>query len=114
MRVRTASPPPGLGDGWFYPAYQAYANFHKDEIFKTLEVVETSESGRYGIAFYRYSIGTNTVRRAIWCGKFNGEWYWVQYINDADGYDKPIDIKWYEKMKEKKEEWEQGSVEEFF
>jgi len=112
MRVRTASKPLGLGDaGLLDPAYRAYFRFHKDEIFKTLEVVETSESGDYGIAFYRYSIGTNIVRRAIWCGKVNGEWYWVPYT--IDGYDKPTDEEWYEKMMEKKGEWEKGSVEKF-
>ena len=89
-------------------ASQAHKATHGSEIRKTLELVESSESGNHGIVFFRYSIGTDIFREAYWVGKVDGKWYWMPNLHYAD--DEPADNEWFEKMKEKKKEWEDESA----
>jgi len=74
-----------------------------------LEVVNVFESGDYGIAFFRYSIGADIFREAYWTGKVNGRWYWIPYLSEYSD-NKPKDEEWLKKMTKKKEIWEEASA----
>ena len=97
-----------LTDNVRIQAVQAHKAIHGSEILKTLELVESSDSGNHGIVFFRYSIGTDIYRETYWVGKVDGKWYWMPNLQYAD--DEPADAEWFEKMKEKKEEWEDESA----
>ena len=90
-------------------ASNAYWASHYEEIMKSLEIADFSESGNYGIVFFRFSIGSDIFRGAIWVYKVNGKWY-----RSSDPYSflgpKPTDKEWVEKMQAKKEEWEKNSA----
>jgi len=90
-------------------AVQAFRAAYRDQILRGLEVVEKSESGDFGIVFFRYSIGTDVFRQAYWLGKVNGKWYWIPHLSKYSD-SKPADEQWFEKMIEKKEDWEKESA----
>ncbi len=93
-------------------ARQAHMAANRNEIMKTLEVTDTSESGDYGIVFYRYSIGSDIFRNAAWIAKVHNKWYWMPNLEYADT--KPKDGTWFEQMKEKKDKWEKDSAKSNF
>ena len=90
-------------------AAQAFRGANRDQILRGLEVVEKSESGDFGIVFFRYSIGTDIFREAYWLGKVDGKWYWIPHLSEYSD-SKPADEAWFEKMVKKKETWEEESA----
>jgi hypothetical protein len=93
-------------------ALQAHRVNNRDEILRTIEVAETSESGNYGIIFFRYSIGSDIFRQAYWITKINNKWYWMPNLEYA--YSKPKDGEWFANMKRKKAKWESESAKSMF
>lgn len=47
---------------------------NRNEISKTLEIVDVVECQRIGVAFMRYSIGTDIFREVVWFKKINDKW----------------------------------------
>ena len=90
-------------------ARQAFLGANRDQILRGLEVVEKSESGDFGIVFFRYSIGTDIFREAYWLGKVDGKWYLIPHLSEYSD-SKPADEAWFEQMVEKKEAWEKESA----
>ncbi len=94
----------------------AFVQAHRDEMLKTLEVVETKESANIGVAFIRYSVGTKMYRKGIWMRKVDGNWrvcqsqYFSTYGDDPFKDGKPDDAK---KLIERVDEWEKGANEWF-
>ena len=61
---------------------------HRDEMLRTLEVVETAELDSMAASFTRYSIGANIYRKVVWLRKVDGQWrvsqktYFSEYSDD--------------------------------
>lgn len=72
------------------PVFNAQSQFkreHKDEILKTLEVVETAEIPKQDITlvFYRYSVGTDFARSTAYFKEVDGKWYFYsKYFSSYD------------------------------
>ena len=72
---------------------------HRDEMLKTLEVVETVETEKLAVSFVRYSVGTTVYRDSVWMRKFDGRWlisanqYFSEYGDDPFGDGKPDQAK---------------------
>jgi hypothetical protein len=76
-----------------------FLRLHRDEMLKTLEVVETAETSNVAVGFVRYSIGATVYRDAIWMRKVDGQWratltqYFSDYEKDPFGDGKPEEAK---------------------
>ena len=90
----------------------AFVRQHRDEMLRTLEIVEVVETEKMGAAFVRYSVGAHIYRKGIWMRKVDGSWrvLLTQYISSfgddpfRDG--KPQEAK---KLIKRVEEWEKDS-----
>ena len=98
-----------LTDDIKFEAGQAFLGANRDQILRGLEVVEKSESGDFGIVFFRYSIGTDIFREAYWLGKVDGKWYVIPHLSKRSN-SKPADEAWFEQMLDKKDAWEKESA----
>ena len=91
---------------------------NRDEVLKTLEMVDFQQNGRIGIAFLRYSVGTNIFRTIQWVIEENKFWYLMisglSKYNADDYNDSEKFLEWVEKMYEKGEDWEKESAKMFF
>jgi len=92
-------------DGYFY-------SIHKDEIHKTLEIVEKdSIPGKdFILVFFRYSVGAEVAHRSFYLKQIDGKWfihtsYYSSYQDDPYKNGKPEEAK---KMLAKVEDWEKG------
>ncbi len=65
----------------------SFLRLHREEMLKTLEVVETAETDSVAVGFVRYSIGATVYRDAVWMRRVDGQWRatWSQYFS---GYEK--------------------------
>jgi hypothetical protein len=76
-----------------------FLRLHRDEMIKTLEVVETPETPNVAVAFVRYSIGATVYREAVWMRRIEGQWratlgqYFSDYEKDPFGDGKPDEAK---------------------
>lgn len=70
---------------------------HRDEMLKTLEVVDTVQTQNIAVGFVRYSIGATTYHDSVWMRKIDGQWrpawnqYFSEYADDPFGDLKPDD-----------------------
>jgi len=108
-------------DSFAKHAYQldryAFLRLHREEMLKTLEVVDTSQTDNIAVAFIRYSIGSTVYRDAVWMRKVDGRWLvcWKQYFSDYGddpfGDGKPDAAK---AVIKRVNEWEQESPKEWW
>ena len=95
---------------------KAYFNSkHKDEILKTIEVVQKdSISGKdIVLVYYRYSVGADIVRSTNYMKQIDGKWYihskyYSSYDDDPFGNGKGEEGK---KIIKKADDWEKESKE---
>jgi hypothetical protein len=77
----------------------SFLRLHRDEMLKTLEVVEAVETTNVAVGFVRYSIGATVYRDAVWMRKVDGQWrasssqYFSDYEKDPFGDGKPEEAK---------------------
>ncbi|MGI8600219.1 MAG: hypothetical protein ACR2KB_13275 [Chitinophagaceae bacterium] len=94
-----------------YDARYYFLKKHKDEVLKTLEVVEEVEVQKdVVLIFYRYSIGTDIVKQTIYMRKIDGKYlpyskYYSSYEDDPFKNGKPDEGK---ALLKKAEEWEKN------
>lgn len=65
----------------------AYQRMHKDEVLKTMEVVDKIDIPGQNITavLYRFSIGSETVHESTYMKKINDKWYLYQkYFSSYD------------------------------
>ncbi len=87
---------------------------HREEIKKTLEVVEVMENGNLAIAFVRYSIGSDLYREVKWLRKVDSSWtinlgYYSKYTDEEDDPVLKGKMDWLKKVIDKKDAWERDN-----
>jgi len=68
---------PNGGSGDIMLAHARMFYLHRDEILKTLEIVETLEEGPFAYVMYRYSVGATICRDAHSFMQVEGSWFLV-------------------------------------
>lgn len=95
---------------------ELFFHYNRNEILNTLEIIEIIEIKEkdLAIAFTRFSIGTDIVRRGLWFHKINDSWGKTQsdfftYGAESIGYKEKDDKVEFEELLEKKEKWEEDN-----
>jgi hypothetical protein len=86
---------------------------HRDEMLKTLEVVETVEVETIAASFVRYSIGGDIYRQVRWLRKVDGAWYVSQRTYYSSFGDDPFNDGNPERAKQllnRTNQWEKDSA----
>ena len=97
-------------EGLFWDTY-------REEILRTLEIVELNEENNIGIAFIRYSIGTKVFRTTEWLKKYDGK-YWCSGVlissYNFDDYGSPQGFEsWLKSMERKESKWNAESAKRY-
>jgi hypothetical protein len=93
-----------------------FLRIHRDEMVKSLEVVEIVETEKIAVALVRYSIGLSVYRDRVWMRRVDGRWfasvaYFSEYAEDPFGDGKPDEAK---ALIKRVEAWEKASAEKWW
>ena len=94
----------------FTMASSWYERTHRDEILKTLEIVRVEENIPFGMAFFRFSIGTVICRDSQAFHNLEGVWLptYIPHFSEYSPPEKTIHIEhidFLKKMDEESDEW---------
>ena len=90
--------------------HQWYRATHRDEIRKTLEIVRVEEEAPFGVAFYRFSVGTLICRDTQFFQNLDGIWLptYIPHFSEYSPLETTIHIEhleFLEKVEDESEGW---------
>jgi hypothetical protein len=96
----------------FPTAFRQYLLDHRDEIEQTFKVVQVDSVRDYGVALYRFSIGSNIIRGNYEMARYDSLWHPASvYLGSDEKESLPPDIlRRYEEIQEKRVEWMENST----
>jgi hypothetical protein len=92
--------------------HQAFLRAHRDEMLKTLEIVDVTQTDKIAVAFVRYSVGSNVYREGVWMRRVDGRWrvcssqYFSSFGDDPFNDGKPDEAK---KLIKRLDDWEKDA-----